>query len=68
MKVQIRKSEDILKLVNFCLMVTPETRVKETAEGLFEDGMAGDVGEPKMSPQTALQTWQLLCWAGTSSP
>lgn len=56
MKVQIRKSEDILKLVNFCLMVTPETRVKETAEELFEDGMTGDVREPKMSPQTALQT------------
>lgn len=47
MKVQIRKSEDILKLVNLCLMVTPESRVKEMVEELFEDRMAEDVGEPK---------------------
>lgn len=61
MKVQIRRSEDILKLVTICLVVTPETRVKDMAEELFEDRMAGGVGEPKLSPQT-LQTQQHLCW------
>lgn len=49
-------------------MVTPETRVEEMVEELFEVGMTEDIGEPKRSPQRALQTKQLPRWGRGAHP